>query len=65
MRPGETVTVKDSKGCQLQRTVVQVIGNTVLICKQEEWFNAINENRDPICVGFPISSVVKPNSVKA
>jgi hypothetical protein len=59
MRPGETVIVRDNKGLQLTRIVVQIIETTVVICKEEEWIRAKKEGRDPICVGFPLSAVIR------
>jgi hypothetical protein len=65
MKPGEQIVVKAFGGEKLQRVVVQVIENTVLICKKEEWDAAKAEHRDPTCVGFPLSAVVHANRVNA
>jgi hypothetical protein len=54
----QTVIVIDAKGRELNRVLVQTIENTILICKETEWIESQKEGREPICVGFPKTSVV-------
>jgi hypothetical protein len=65
MRPGQTVIATDSMGRSLQRIVTQIIGNTVVICKKEEWEKAEKEGRKPIGVGFPMQFVKATKSISA
>lgn len=54
----KTVIVIDAKGRELTRVLVQTTDSTVFICTESEWFESQKEDREPICVGFPKSSVV-------
>ena len=57
MVTGEKVKVKVFGGKTVTRIVVDVIDNTVVICKQSEWKSAMLEGRNPVGVGFPVQSV--------
>jgi hypothetical protein len=59
MRPGEKVEVTVYGGAKVIRTLVQVNDNKAFICKTDEWTKARAENREPICVGFPLEDVKK------
>ena len=52
MRPGQAVVVTNFDGKLLKRRVVDVIGNVVLICKDEEYDKAAEYKSLPWCVGF-------------
>ena len=52
MQPGQTVTVTNFDGKLLKRKVVDVIGEVVLICKDEEYNLARQSKSLPWCVGF-------------
>jgi len=56
---GQRVTVNAFGGKQLSRIVVEDIGQTVLICKLEEFDRAKAEGRPPVYIGFPKSDVTK------
>jgi hypothetical protein len=59
MQPGERVIVTAHGGVKLSRVISQLIGNTVVVTKHEEWERAKKEGRRPIGVGFP-KWAVKP-----
>lgn len=52
MHSGQMVVVTDCYGKLLKRRVVEVIGNVVLICKDEEYQLAKEQRSLPWCVGF-------------
>lgn len=52
MKPGQAVTVTNCDGKLLKRQVVDVIGDVVLICLDEEYEVARAERTLPWCVGF-------------
>jgi hypothetical protein len=52
MQKGQIVTVTDYEGKKLRRKVVDVIGEVVLICKEEEYEKAQKYRSLPWCVGF-------------
>jgi hypothetical protein len=61
MKPGDRVSAKVFGNKNVERIVVQLIDNTVVICTQEEWKAAHSEMRNPTGVGFPVRDV-KPLS---
>jgi hypothetical protein len=52
MKRGELVLAKMFSGQCEERRVVEKEGDTVYICKEEEWLSAQKDNREPLCVGF-------------
>jgi hypothetical protein len=60
----QTVIVTDAKGRELNRVLVKATDNTVLICTESEWLESRKEDREPVCVGFPKSSVVGYKTLK-
>ena len=58
MQPGDTIRVVGDQGKELVRRLVEVRGQVVLICTDEEFKAARTEGREPICVGFKASKVV-------
>ena len=58
MKTGDTVTVLDVHENKLRRTVVAVEDGFVFVSRPEEVKNAHSENREPMCIGFPLSDVV-------
>ncbi len=61
MQKGQIVTVTDYQGKKLRRKVVDVIGDVVLICKEEEYPDAQKHKSLPWCVGFRKQSVKSVN----
>ncbi len=64
MQPGDRVMVKVFGGRTVNRIVVQPLGNTVVICRPDEWREAVRENRQPNGVGFPLSDVRQMRQIK-
>jgi hypothetical protein len=58
MTPGQEVKVRAYGGRVLQRIVIKLLGDTVLICKPEEWEAARREGRAANGVGFPVATIV-------
>ena len=69
MEPGQTVNVRDFSGKLLKRKVVEVIGDVVLICKEEEYNLARQSKSLPFCVGFRKEDVsaseIRPSKVRS
>ena len=58
MQAGDTIRVIGDQGRELVRRLVEVRGQLILICKQDEFQAARAEGREPVCVGFKASKVV-------
>jgi hypothetical protein len=52
MGPGQVVRVANVDGKLLKRKVVDVIGEVVLVCKEEEYEQARRDKRLPWCLGI-------------
>jgi hypothetical protein len=52
MQKGQTITVVNFEGKKLLMRVAGLIGNVVLICRDEEFEAAKREGREPRSVGF-------------
>jgi hypothetical protein len=59
MNEGSTVKLRAYGGEIIERRIVAVRGNTVAVCKDEEYQAAQREGREPLSVGFPLSAVVE------
>lgn len=57
MRPGDKVEANAFGGKKITRRLVEVVDNTAVICKEEEWQAASREMRRPDGVGFPLRDV--------
>jgi hypothetical protein len=51
--------VKAYGGKVIARRVVEVRGRSVAVTTKEEYDAAAKEQREPICIGFPLSDVVE------
>jgi hypothetical protein len=58
MRDGDLVRVKAYGGEELVRRLVEVRGDVVLICRDEEYEAARREGRHPVCVGFHKEDII-------
>jgi hypothetical protein len=56
---GQEVTVNSFGGKKLTRIVVDVRGDTVLVCKPEEFRKASEEHRPPVSVGFQREDIIE------
>jgi hypothetical protein len=54
---GQVVTAISYGGERLTRTVIADLGETVIVCTQQEFHRASQENREPEGVGFPRKDV--------
>lgn len=59
MNPGDIVRVRAYGGQVLTRRVVGMKGQTVMICREDEYQAAQREGREPMCAGFPKENVVE------
>ena len=58
MKPGDTIRVMGDQDKELVRRLVEVRGQLILICKEDEFQTARAEGREPVCVGFKVNKVV-------
>jgi hypothetical protein len=58
MKTGDLVDVKTFSGEIVKRRIVEILRNTVYICTENEWRNAIKERRQPTSAGFNREYVV-------
>jgi hypothetical protein len=59
LKKGSLITVRAFGGKEIVRRFLAQRNGTILICSEEEYQSARLEKRQPTCVGFPISDVVK------
>jgi hypothetical protein len=57
LKKGSLVEATAYKGELLKRRVVEIRGETIYICREEEWVKATQEGREPEAVGFKRQSV--------
>lgn len=62
MEIGERVRVRAYGGRVLERVVVEVRDDAILVCTPEEIDAATKRGRRPVCVGFPLSELVQEPS---
>ena len=61
MKVGESVKLQAYGGHLLTRRVIDVKDNQVIVTTEEEFHEALRENRKPVSVGFNVKYVVKDN----
>ena len=54
---GKQVKLKSSQG-KIVRILVKNLGDTVLICREDEYVAAQREGRDPITIAFPTADIL-------
>lgn len=59
LQSGNLVKVRAYGDTVLTRRCAGVEGSTVLICNETEYKAALEEKRQPVCIGFPITDVVE------
>jgi len=57
MEIGQTVTVETFDHRLIDCRLVEVRGQTAIVCSEKEWQKATRENREPDCLGWPPASV--------
>lgn len=58
MTEGSTVFLKSSAG-EIERILVQDMGDILLICRKEEWERAMAAHESPIAVGFKRTDLIR------
>jgi len=59
LKPGDLVRLRAFGGKEIVRRVAGQYGDVVRVCSEEEYNVAIQEGREPECVGFPIKDVIR------
>lgn len=59
LQKGDFIRVKVYGGQLVDRRLVEVRGQMAVVTTDEEYQAAQRERREPICIGFPLSDVIK------
>lgn len=59
LQKGDVVKVRALGERVLTRRLVEVRGDTALICNDQEYQKALSEKRQPTCIGFPVAEVIE------
>lgn len=65
MKTGDLVKVKTFAEGVVERRIVEIMRNTVYICTENEWRNAVADGRQPSCAGFKREYVLGKADVAA
>ena len=57
IKRGQLVMVSDAWGTKLSKRAVAVSALKVWVCSSEEFEKAMQEHREPACIGFPKEDV--------
>lgn len=57
---GQVVKLIADGGQMISRAVVAVENGVIFVCKKEEFDAAIEEMREPMCIGFRLEYVIEP-----
>jgi hypothetical protein len=57
LKIGGLVEATAFRGEILRRRVVEIVNQTVYICREDEWQKAAEERREPEAVGFKMQNV--------
>jgi hypothetical protein len=58
MKPGDVVKLRAYGSQEIERRVVEANEDVVLVCRNEEYEEAMRQGRQPLCVGFPKKAVL-------
>jgi len=58
MKPGQMIRLRAYGGQIIERRLVRLDKNTLVVCRPEEYDAAQSERREPIVVGFHIEDAV-------
>lgn len=58
MQRGQVVTL-DARFGEIQRVIVEDLGQILLVCRKDEFQAAEKEGRIPIAIGFPKEAIIK------
>jgi hypothetical protein len=59
MTIGQQVTLIDCHGNELNRILVSVENGVLFVCRREEYRSALQEHREPTCIGFRTEYLVE------
>jgi hypothetical protein len=59
IKQGTIVKVTAFGGEILTRRVWEDVGNVILICREDTYQQALQDNEDPTCTGFPKEDIVE------
>jgi len=59
IQPGSTVLVRAYPNQELRRRVVALESRVVLLTTDIEWRTSQAQQRDPVCLGFPIEDIIE------
>jgi hypothetical protein len=59
VRNGDMVKVRTYGGEVAVRRVIEVQGQSVIVSTNEEYETAKGEQREPVCIGFPLADVIE------
>lgn len=65
MTSGQQVRLIQYGGNEIVRTVVSVENGVVFVCREGEYLAALAENRDPVCIGFPMKDIIPGDSERS
>lgn len=54
---GQSVTLRSALG-DITRTVAEISGDVVAVCRNEDYLRAKQKGLQPVTVGFPLTDVV-------
>jgi hypothetical protein len=57
MEAGQKLKAKTFDGRYVECRLVEIRGNTAIVCGEAEWEKSIHEQREPQCLGWPLSHV--------
>jgi len=65
MRPGDIIEAETFDHKFINCRLVEVRGKTAHVCGEQEWQKATSEEREPVCLGWPLTHVreLKNNAI--
>ena len=58
MEPGDLIRLRAYGGEEIERRLVELKGDVVVVCRDAEYRKARKERREPIAVGFRVDDVI-------
>jgi hypothetical protein len=62
MKSGDLLEADTFDNRVIKCRLVEIRGDTAIVCSEREWEKAGAEKREPVCLGWPLSSVRALNS---
>ena len=57
MKSGDLLEADTFDNRVIKCRLVEVRGDTAIVCSEQEWKKAGAEKREPVCLGWPLGSV--------